>query len=136
MRKLKPYLLLLLGLVFGYFLFAQKIDPNAPDYPDENPPEGHENTIPRSNDVIVPIVDILTQGWNTLVCLEDPDIDWHDLYAGAFDNKDVNKLRTIPYTDNNNSGNPFIDNHTFWFAFGCCGEIFCADDQESSYVYT
>jgi len=98
-------------------------------------PLGHYLSGQTAN-VVVPIEDIWTSGWSTLFCPEDPDVDWNNRYDGEFLDKDVNKLRTFPYTNNSSSGNPFIDNHTFWFSFGCCGRSFCVDDGSSSNVHT
>ncbi len=89
----------------------------------------------QTTDFSISIQDISSPYWDTHYCPEDPDQDWNDIYSGAF-GKDVNKLRTIPYSNNSVSNNIFLNNHTFWFSFGCCGQTFCADDYESSFVYT
>ncbi|MFT6319916.1 MAG: hypothetical protein ACJAT4_000836 [Granulosicoccus sp.] len=81
----------------------------------------------RETDVHVPVNDISSSPWDELACLEDPDSDSNDVYGGIL-GKDANKLRTIPYTTDNASGNS-TNNHTFWFSFGCCGDAFCVDDN-------
>lgn len=90
----------------------------------------------RDDDVIISIQEIITENWNTSVCLEDPDNN--ESYEGALGYDDVNKLLSIPYTTNDASFNPSISNHTFWFWFGCCGvtEAFCADDNSRVNVDT
>lgn len=90
----------------------------------------------RDDDVIISVKEIITQNWNTSVCLEDPDNN--SLYEGELGFDDVNKLLTEPYTTDDASFNPLISNHTFWFWFGCCGveEAFCADDNFRVNVHT
>lgn len=101
--------------------------------------EGNGHADPRFSDLIVPINNVTnTIEWNDITCLFDPDIDITSRYAtnGFTGNKDVNKLRVLPYTTNQASSNPSIDNHTFWFTFGCCGiNTFCADDFKTTYVH-
>lgn len=95
------------------------------------------NLSAQTENVVVPVIDITTNWWNLTACPEDPDLDLNNRYAGAFSDKDVNKLRTRPYSPSSNPfDNPNINNHTFWFSFGCCGETYCADDYAASNVYT
>lgn len=82
--------------------------------------------------------------WNPNFCLNDPQVNiaYQGNTSGSgipnmsfLGNYDVNKLRTVPYVgDNQLPPNNNIGAHTFWFRFGCCGEIFCADDLDDTYV--
>jgi len=92
--------------------------------------------------VVVPISEIQIGSWDLTMCPNNPEFEQD--YDGVFGDKDVNKLRTIPYSPSSNEwDNSFINNHKFWFSFGCCGENtmsnpnpFCADDNVISNVYT
>lgn len=146
MTKFKIPITLLFMLIFIIDSFGQRnlfkeIQPIQPiQQYDQGPqvlPFDPGATI-RTNDVIISILDITTQSWNTSVCLEDPNNN--DLYEGELGFMDVHKLLDEPYTTNDASFNFNISNHTFWFGFGCCGieveNAFCADDNSRANVHT
>ena len=140
MTKFKIPITLLFMLIFIIDSFGQIFDASKKDRAEvqqvyQRPQIGPVATI-RTDDVIISIRDIVTQSWNTSVCLEDPDNN--QLYEGELGYDDVNKLLDEPYTTDDASFNPNISNHTFWFWFGCCGveEAFCADDNSRANVHT
>lgn len=97
----------------------------------------------RMDDVVFPINGIThddtNSPWTTTACVNDPN----DLFAGTYTGHppfpptfDVHDLREIPYAESPNAPNPDINNHTFWFKFGCCGEVFCVDDLDDTHTFT